>query len=240
MFTSILCALLGLFIGPLIHYARPRIPENMPVCDPLIRIVKERTRSTSTSRGANSAQGTYALLTPRSVLTTIATVGCFAAVGYLTGPQLVLMPLLYLATISLLLSLIDLDTHRLPNRIVRPAYPVSAVALLFSAIHSNTVPWWVVLLGGFSMYLFFRTLYALSRGGVGIGDLKVAGFLGMYLAYFGLPTVFYGTLAGLMLAGLCVLFGTLFLGWSLRHKIAYGPFLFAGAWLAILWALWAP
>ena len=104
-----------------------------------------------------------------SGVSTSSTTGIGSATGVSTGSTtgwiLALVAFLYLAAISVVLALIDLDTHTLPNRIVLPSYVVG-IALLGAAS---------VLSGDFG---------ALLRAGIGMAALWLA-YLAMALAYPG-------------------------------------------------------
>ena len=60
----------------------------------------------------------------------------------------------------------------------------------------------MLLAGGAALWLFYFLLRALYPPGMGFGDVKLAGVLGMYLGFLGWPHVFAGTLAAFVLGGL--------------------------------------
>ena len=99
---------------------------------------------------------------------------------------LVIVAFLYFAAISILLTLIDLDTRRLPNSIVLPSY-------LSPAFFSRSPPglggdWAALLRAGIGMaalYAFYFVLRLVRPGGMGGGDVKLAGLIGIYLGWLG-------------------------------------------------------
>lgn len=141
---------------------------------------------------------------------------------------------LYFAAISLALAFIDLDTRRLPDVIVLPSYLVGIVALSAAALLSGN--WAPLLTAGIGM-LGLGGLYlalALARpGGMGMGDVKLAGVTGLMLGWLGVPELLVGGIAGFVLGGL---FGVALLlaGRGRGTAVAFGPWLLAGAWLGIL------
>jgi len=141
---------------------------------------------------------------------------------------------LYLAAISLALAVIDLETHRLPNAIVLPAFPVGLGLLGIVAALTGA---WTPLLTGLAVAVAFAALYAIPAfvrpGAMGMGDVKLAGVLGLYLGWLGLVPATVGLLAGFILGGLAGL-AMLLVGRGRTAKIAYGPWLLAGAWVGIL------
>jgi leader peptidase (prepilin peptidase)/N-methyltransferase len=145
-----------------------------------------------------------------------------------------LVAFLYFAAISLALALIDLDTRRLPDVIVLPSYLVGAVLLGAAAVLGEE---WTRLLSAALGMLGLGGVYlalALVRpGGMGMGDVKLAGVTGLMLGWLGIPELLVGGLAGFVLGGL---FGVALLlaGRGRRTAVAFGPWLLAGAWLGIL------
>jgi len=88
---------------------------------------------------------------------------------------------LYLGAIGAALTLIDLDVQRLPDRIVLPSYPIVFVLLLVPTM--MTGQWGALLravLAGFALSVCYLVLAHVWRadGGLGLGDVKLAGVLG--------------------------------------------------------------
>ena len=141
---------------------------------------------------------------------------------------------LYLSAISLALALIDLDTGRLPNVLVLPAYVVGAVAFgAIAILTGDPAPLLTAGIGMLAMGGTYLALALLRPGGMGFGDVKLAGALGLWLGWLGLPELAVGGILGFVLGGL---FGVVLLaaGRARRAKIAFGPWMLAGAWLGIL------
>lgn len=146
-----------------------------------------------------------------------------------------LVAFLYLAAISLALALIDLDVQRLPNVIVLPAYAVGAVLLGASSLLIGDLAslgraalGTVILGGGYLLIALIRP------GGMGFGDVKLAGALGLFLGWLGWDALAVGAIGGFVLGGL---FGTALI--LLRRAgrstgVPFGPWMLAGAWLGIL------
>src|SRR5690606_7163607 len=141
---------------------------------------------------------------------------------------------LYLAAISLALALIDLDTRRLPNVLVLPMYAVGAVLLTASAALSGS---WAALasagVGMAGLGLAYLLLAVVRPGGMGMGDVKLAGALGLFLGWLGPETLAVGAISGFLLGGGA---GVVMLlrGAGRRASLAFGPWLLAGAWVGIL------
>ena len=163
-------------------------------------------------------------------------VGAFTA-GATTGTiagLIVLLAFLYLAAISLALALIDLDTRRLPNVLVLPIYAVGAV--LFTAVAALTGRWELLAtaaIGMAALGLFYLLLAVARPGGMGMGDVKLAGALGLFLGWLGPETLVVGAIAGFLLGGGAGIV-LLLRGAGRKASLAFGPWLIAGAWVGIL------
>ena len=151
------------------------------------------------------------------------------------GLVVTLVAFLYLASVSVALAMIDLDTHTLPNRIVLPAYPVAAMLLTAGALLAGSpdrlLTAWVGAASLFGVYL----ILALARpGGMGLGDVKLAGLLGMYLGWLGWAPLAVGAFSAFLLGGLFSLVLVITRRANRKSGIPFGPWMLAGAWLGIL------
>ena len=157
-----------------------------------------------------------------------------APAGLLVATVIVLVAFLYFAGISVALAGIDLDTHKLPNSIVLPSYAVVAVLLVGASIagsdYSHLVP---AAIGGAALFAGYFVMALVYPGGMGMGDVKLAGVIGLMLGFLGWGTLVVGAFAAFLLGGL---FGiALLVGRRANRKsgIPFGPWMLAGAWLGI-------
>ena len=142
---------------------------------------------------------------------------------------------LYFASISIVLTLIDLDTHRLPNAIVLPSYLV--VGALFTLACILGADWASLLraaIGGAILYAFYFVLRLIRPAGMGGGDVKLAGVVGMCLAWLGWGPLIVGAFAAFLLGGVFGLALLLTRRAGRRTAIPFGPWMLAGAWVGIL------
>ena len=142
---------------------------------------------------------------------------------------------LYLAGVSIVLTLIDLDTHRLPNAIVLPSYIVAVLLLALATLLSGD---WAALaraaVGMIIMYGAYFLLRLIRPGGMGGGDVKLAGVLGLYLGYVGWGALAIGAFAAFVLGGL---FGIALIALrraGRKSAIPFGPWMILGAWVGLL------
>jgi leader peptidase (prepilin peptidase)/N-methyltransferase len=120
----------------------------------------------------------------------------------------------------------DLATRRIPNRVTVPA---SVLALSLRAAFERSALT-EVLVAGAAAFAVFYILAILFHGGLGMGDVKLAGLLGCLLGAAVLPGLLIGVLAG----GVGPLILVLRSRTALRRHIAYGPYLAFGGAVAIL------
>ena len=93
---------------------------------------------------------------------------------------------LYLTAVGVALAFIDLDTKRLPNALTLPSYPIVAGLLLLPAVvYSQWGDFGRALLGGLGLFVFYLLLALVYPAGMGMGDVKLSGTLGMALAWLG-------------------------------------------------------
>ena len=141
----------------------------------------------------------------------------------------------FLGALGVALAAIDLSVQRLPDRLVLPAYPVVIVLLAFAALTGHTEgALGRALLGGLALGGTYLALALLRPGGIGGGDIKLAGLAGIALAWLGWPTLIAGAVLGFMLSGMVSLALIAARRLTLESTISFGPFLLAGALLASL------
>lgn len=148
---------------------------------------------------------------------------------------LVLVALLYLMAISVALTLIDLDTHTLPNRIVLPAAVVLPV--LLGVASAVTGDWWAIargLIGFVGLGAVYLCLALAVPGGMGFGDVKLAAPLGFGLAYLGWGPLAVGSFAAFLLGGTFAIVLVLLRRAGRGSGIPFGPWMLGGAWLGIV------
>jgi len=133
--------------------------------------------------------------------------------------------------VLVVLSLIDIESHRLPNRIVLPAAGVVLVARLASA-PEHRYAWLGAGLGAAACLFVFALVYP---AGLGMGDVKLVLLLGFALGGAVVPAILAGTIAGAVAAVVLLAHEG---RQARRRALPFGPFLAFGAIAIIL--LFAP
>jgi leader peptidase (prepilin peptidase)/N-methyltransferase len=164
----------------------------------------------------------------------LAVAALFVGVYLAFGASLLALALAYLALISVVLAAIDLDVHRLPDRIVLPAYPALAAMLAGDAL-LNREGWPLArgVVGAVSLAGFYLLMRVINPRGMGLGDVKTAGVLGLALGYVGWSALGVGAFFGPVVGGAMVLPGVLAGRLSGKTRVPYGPALLAGAWVGL-------
>lgn len=141
---------------------------------------------------------------------------------------------LYFAAISIALTLIDLDTHRLPNVIVLPSYLVAGVLLTIAAWLSGDWPSLLrAAIGMAVLYAFYFLLRLVRPGGMGGGDVKLAGVIGLYLGWLGWGALAVGAFFAFVYGGVFGIALLIARRAGRRTAIPFGPWMILGAWTGV-------
>lgn len=139
------------------------------------------------------------------------------------------MPLIFFVAFSIWLSVIDLKTHRLPNKIV-----LVATILIGWAIWQNGNNLLVSIKIGIYYFLVFLVLWLSTKKSLGLGDVKYSICCGLVVGYYLPEHWIYVLWLMFALAALT----SLFLIWTKRltksDRIAFGPFMALAVTLAVL------
>lgn len=144
----------------------------------------------------------------------------------------------YFVAVAVALALIDLDVHRLPDAIVLPAYPVALALLALASWAPGQESDWGALgragIAGAALFAFYFVAMVVYPAGMGFGDVKLAGVLGMYLGWVGWGAVIVGWFATFLLGGLFAI--ALVLGGRAGRGsgIPFGPWMLAGAAVGVV------
>ncbi len=149
--------------------------------------------------------------------------------------------LLVITLACVCLAAMDLDVHRLPDRIMWPTMCVLLGGVTLAALVGGGVdPWLRSVLaalasGGFYLLL---ALGSLARGSLalGLGDVKLAVVLGGVLGWFGWTETIAGIYAGFLVGGVLALGLLVGRRVSWKGDFAYGPPMMVGALLGLLLA----
>ena len=159
----------------------------------------------------------------------------FAVMALRFGFDPVLPAYLYLAAVGIALALIDIDVKRLPDALTLPSYPVVGVLLGIAALAGSDSGDFVrAVLGGAAMFAFYFALCFAYPAGMGFGDVKLSGVLGLATAWVGWGAWVVGLFGGFLFGGLWGIALILAKRGGRKSKIPFGPFMLAGALVGVL------
>jgi leader peptidase (prepilin peptidase)/N-methyltransferase len=232
----------GLLVGSFLNVVIWRVPRGESVVHPRSRCpscdapIRERDNVPLVSwlllRGRCRDCGEP--ISARYPLVELTTGVLFALLAWKIGNHWALPAFLYLAAVSVALALIDIDVHRLPDVLTLPSYPVAAVLLTVGALAAHE-PFALAraAIGAAALFLLYAVLWFVYPKGMGLGDVKLAGVLGIYLGYLSWGTLAVGAFFGFALGGV-VGITLMAVGRATRKsKIPFGPFMLAGAMAAV-------
>lgn len=210
--TALLCGVLGLLVPRLIS-AVPEPAE--PAAD----------------------KQTYADIGARPGLAWQSAVIC-AAIGAVVGGAIGLTwPLLFLVPlvpVGMALALIDWRTRLLPTRIIAPTYLVLVPLVVIAGLASGeprlllraAIGW--ALMGG-----IYVLLWLVYPAGMGYGDVRLSGILGIVLGYLGWGQLALGGWSGFLLGGVGGVVLVALKVIDKRHN-PFGPWMLIGALVGIV------
>lgn len=179
----------------------------------------------------------------RYPLVEIITALIFASIVAVYGINLQVMMLLMVASIMIILSLIDFEHQILPDRLTLPA--LAGVILYLTASHQSNLlilgnggqgigdSFWIGLAIG-TAWIGAIVLTTGGRG-MGIGDIKLAALMG---ATLGGPKTLIALLLAFIIGALAGVILIVSKKATCKTAIAFGPFLALGWLIAVLWGDW--
>ena len=137
--------------------------------------------------------------------------------------------------VLLVLALIDLEHRRVPNVIVLPATAALGLwVVVLSAVRGRwSIAGWAIGCAAAGFLLFL--LIALVSGGMGMGDVKLAAYIGLYAGAFGWEVFVLAVFAAFFLGGIAGVVLLVLRRRGRKDAIPFAPALAAGALLAVYW-----
>ena len=232
--TAVACGLYGLLMGQLVPALIARVPEP---ADPEAEVLEADAPEAGGTPVAEEPKELYVDIAHRRGLAwkaSVATAVVAGLMGAAVGWSPALSFLLYLAPVGVALAVIDWRTRLLPTKVIAPSYAVVAALAALSAWSESDLDalvtaglGWVVAGGTFFL------LWFIYPRGMGYGDVRLSGVLGMALGYLGWSELLVGVYAGFILGAVG---GALLSLLRLVDRKAYpfGPFMLVGAVVGVL------
>lgn len=234
-------SLVGLLIGSFLNVVIWRVPRGesvvrppsaCPGCGAAIRS-RDNVPVLSWLLLRGRCRDCSAPISARYPLVELLTGALFALMAVKFGLSAALPAYLYLAAVGVALALIDLDVKRLPDALTLPSYVVGFVLLGLASLDDGPALL-RALLGAAAMYAVYFALAFAYPAGMGFGDVKLSGVLGLYTAWLGWDVWGAGLLLGFLLGGLFGIGLILLKRGGRKTAIPFGPFMLIGALAAIV------
>lgn len=252
----ILVGVTGLAIGSFLNVVVYRVPAGMSVVHPRSACpncgheisARENIPVLSWLLLRGTCSGCATPISKRYPLVELAAAAAFVLVGIWAAPTfaspsgapttiaavLRLGAFLYLAAVTVALAIIDIELHRLPNVIVLPGYAVGAALLGTAALlEGDDVALGRMAAGAGILFGFYFLLAIISPRGMGRGDVKLAGVLGLFLGSLGWGQLAVGAGAAFVLGGVFSVILLVMKRVGRKGGIPFGPWMLLGAWVGI-------
>jgi leader peptidase (prepilin peptidase)/N-methyltransferase len=159
----------------------------------------------------------------------------FGGLAWRFGHQFDLLPYSVLAALGVALGLIDLIEQRLPSPLIYPGIALVGALLATSAILHSRGPDLLRALAGMAILAaFYLALALVSGGGLGAGDVKLGGLLGLALGWLSWSALVTATFLGWFAAALIWLLLRITRRLSHDSLLPMGPFLILGTLLTAI------
>lgn len=244
--VTICFGLLGLVAGSFINMCVDRLPAGKSIVKPRSHCDNcNRTLTTADLvpvfsyiwlRGKCRYCGVRIPL--RNLFVELATGAIFAYLAWHYGLSAELGFAVVYAALFILIFAIDLEQGLVLNSVIIVGI---VLAFAFSFFWGGFEDFWPkigpgitlsALLGGTVGFLLMLLPYLISRGGMGAGDVKLAGFIGLVV---GFPQVLAALLVGIIIGGIVAIFLLVSRLRKRKEAIPFGPFLAVGAMVALIW-----
>lgn len=162
-----------------------------------------------------------------------------AVAGALIGAELgwvwPLVHLVLLVPVGVALAVVDWRTRLLPTKVIAPSYALVLAGVLVCWVATRDTDdlvragWGWLVAGG-----LFWLLWRVYPRGMGYGDVRLSGVLGIALGQLGWGPLLLGVYAGFLLGGVL---GSLLSLLKIvdRKGYPFGPFMLVGSLVGILW-----
>jgi leader peptidase (prepilin peptidase)/N-methyltransferase len=175
---------------------------------------------------------------PIRITTAALTALVCAAFSLRFGASFALPAFIFLGILGIQLARIDIALHLLPNPLVFALLAGGLVLFLMPGLFGGQTDHLLrAVLGAVILLLGYLILGLISPGGIGMGDVKLAAPVGLYLGYLGWSQLLYGGLLGFVLNGLTTV---VILGQKSRNRateVAHGPSMLGATVAAALFLL---
>lgn len=247
MLLALLAALFGLLVGSFLNVVIHRVPVRQSVVSPrsscpgcgTMLAERDNIPVVSWLLLKGRCRTCQMRISPRYPAVELATAALFAAAALRLGADWALPAFCLFFAALLAIALIDLDHFIVPNRIVFPMLAISLPLLALAALLEGE--WGPLVTGIVGALLASNGLFVINLinpRGMGMGDVKLALLLGLFLGWLGLGHVALGLFLGFLFGAVG---GILLIALGVKTRkdpVPFAPFLAAGAVTTVLAGTW--
>ncbi|HEX2314314.1 MAG TPA: A24 family peptidase [Thermomonospora sp.] len=178
----------------------------------------------------------FAPVARRPVPVALGVLAVVALLAFRIGPRPELAAYTCFGVVAVLLTVIDAEIRRLPDPLTLPSYPAGVALLGLAAPFTDDGGSRLLhaLVGMAALWLLYAAQWFLVPGQLGFGDVKLAGVLGLYLGWLGLPAALTGVLAIHVTSGVYALGLLATRRAGPRTQIPFGPFMTLGTLVGVV------
>ncbi len=240
----VLCCLGGLATGVAVNVvilrspgerALLRHPNRCPKCDaPMGAVGYLPVGGTLAMGGQCGGCGTR--LGAWQPIVEVVNAALWMAMGARFGWSLLLPAYLLMASTALALSVVDLFTYRLPDRITFPVlYATIPLMVVISLVRGEPRQLLWAAVGALGYWGLLALLWLISPRSMGYGDVKFARILGLYLGWIHPVLPIYALLVSGVSASVIGI-GVVIAARDHKRAFPFGPWMAVGCIVAILWS----
>jgi leader peptidase (prepilin peptidase) / N-methyltransferase len=242
LLRAVPAALFGLAVGSFLTVVVDRVPKKESIVSPRSRCphcgAEIRSRDNipvvSWLLLGGKCRDCRARIPMRYPLLEAGTAACFVGVAIVYADIYVIVMLCAFCAVMLAVGFIDLEHRIIPNKITYPAFPAFALAIVIGWAVGIALDPPRALIGALAYGGVFFVIAFIAPRGLGMGDVKLTGLIGLVMGAFGLRYVGVAAGAAILLGGVGGILA-LVAGKGRKSAIPFGPFLTAGALIAVFW-----
>jgi leader peptidase (prepilin peptidase)/N-methyltransferase len=152
------------------------------------------------------------------------------------GDDVALAPFAIFGVALVMISAVDVERFLIPNRIVYPTLAlVGPLLVVSSAVDDRWGSLARAAIAGTAAFAGFFAVHLVVPRGMGFGDVRLAGLVGLATGWLGLGHAFVAFLAGFVFGAVIGVVVVLVTGVGRKTRVPFGPFLSTGAAVAVLW-----
>jgi leader peptidase (prepilin peptidase)/N-methyltransferase len=172
----------------------------------------------------------------RPALLAVAAAAVLGAFAARLGADVALAPFAVFGLSLVAIGAVDLERKIIPNRIV---YPTLALLVPLLVLSSGFDDRWSsaarAAIGGAGAFAAFFAVHAAVPKGMGFGDVRLAGLVGVATGWLGYGQLFVSFLSAFVLGAAIGVIAIVVSGSGRKTRIPFGPFLALGAVVAVVW-----